>query len=67
MFESERHDLLWQMWVSNPFQEMDFEEFKNKAIKNVREKSKSKAEKEAEAVDGMTKALDLLGGDFVGN
>lgn len=67
MFESERHDVLWEMWVSNPFKEESFEEFKSRALEEILENSQSKAQKEATAVKGMTDALALLGGDFVGN
>lgn len=67
MFESERHDVLWEMWVSNPFREESFEEFKTKALAEIAENSQSKAQKEVTAVKGMTDALALLGGDFVGN
>lgn len=67
MFESERHDVLWEMWVSNPFKEESFEEFKSGALEEILENSQSKAQKEATAVKGMTDALALLGGDFVGN
>jgi len=55
------------MWVSNPFREESFEDFKTKALSEIRESSQSKAQKEATAVKGMTDALALLGGDFVGN
>ena len=67
MFDSERHDILWEMWVSNPFREESFDEFKTKALSEIVENSQSKAQKEATAVKGMTDALALLGGDFVGN
>lgn len=67
MFDSERHDILWEMWVSNPFREESFDEFKTKALSEIVENSQSKAQKEANAVKGMTDALALLGGDFVGD
>lgn len=67
MFESERHDVLWEMWISNPFREESFEDFKSGALAEIAENSQSKAQKEATAVKGMTEALALLGGDFVGN
>ena len=67
MFESERHDVLWEMWISNPFKEESFEEFKSRALTEIAENSQSKAQREADAIKGMTDAMALLGGDFVGN
>ncbi|OJG84415.1 hypothetical protein RV13_GL001922 [Enterococcus raffinosus] len=55
------------MWISNPFREESFEDFKSRALAEIAENSQSKAQKEATAVKGMTEALALLGGDFVGN
>lgn len=65
MFESERDDFLWEMWMSNPFREGSFNDFKEESLKGSTQKE-SKNQKEAEALSGMNKALEMLGGDIVG-
>lgn len=66
MFEEERNDMLWELWISNPLREESFGDFRERAISQMAEQSETKDEREAKALQGMNEALALLGGDFIG-
>lgn len=66
MFKEIREETMWDLWISNPFRENSFTEFKDEINQKIEDNTLSKAEKEAKALDGMNQALALLGGDFIG-
>lgn len=71
MLEERRDEQLieaYRLNQSNPFneQKMSFEEFKNEVTKQSNDSLKTKEQKELEALAGMNKALEMLGGDIIG-
>ena len=62
-----REETIWELWISNPFRENSFDDFKAEIDQKTEEHSLSKSEKEANALLGMNDALAMLGGDFIGN
>ena len=67
MFKEMREETIWELWISNPFRENSFDDFKAEIDQKTEEHSLSKSEKEANALQGMNDALATLGGDFIGN
>lgn len=67
MFKEMREETIWELWISNPFRENSFDDFKAEIDQKTEEHSLSKSEKEANALQGMNDALAMLGGDFIGN
>lgn len=62
MYQEINEEELWKIYLSNPFREGSFEDWKQKAFGDGR----TKEEIETEAKDAAVKALELLGGDFNG-
>lgn len=60
-FERRQEDVLRELWLSNPFRETTFQEFKKKTLEQAKQDSLTKDQKEAQAVIGMTNALEQLG------
>ncbi|WP_271497325.1 hypothetical protein [Enterococcus sp. 5H] len=70
MYQEKLDDDLRENWLSNPFREKSFEEFKDDLLKEHADSLKTKTEVETEAVSGMNEALKLLntlGGEGVGS
>ena len=67
MFKEMREETIWELWISNPFRENSFDDFKAEINRKTEDRSLSKSEKEAKALEGMNSALAMLGGDFIGN
>lgn len=70
MLKETNDDELWEVWMSNPFKEGSFEEFKKDVLQEAKEKQKPKAQVEYEAnqaADKALKNLDQFGGDMLGN
>lgn len=62
MYQEINEEELWKIYLSSPFRESSFEEWKKKVLGDGR----TKEEIETEAKDAAVKALELLGGDFDG-
>lgn len=67
MFKEIREETIWELWISNPFRDKSYGDFKAEIDKKLADNTLSKSEKEAKALEGMNQALALLGGDFIGN
>ncbi|MCH4167679.1 MAG: hypothetical protein LKF42_00370 [Streptococcaceae bacterium] len=65
MYEEQANDELWRIYLSNPFRDGSFNDFKQKIIDD----NKPKEQIEAEANTAAKNALDMLnrtGGDSFG-
>lgn len=69
MYEEQVEDELKVIWLSNPFKETSFAEYKEMVMKEHFESLKTKEDVEQEAEEGMNRALNLLntlGGEGIG-
>ena len=62
MYNAEGERQLWELYLSNPFSDQNFHEFKT----GIKRKSMTKEEIEREATKGMNEALGMLGGVNLG-
>ena len=65
LFEEEINDSLWRIYLSNPYREGSFNDFKQKTIEE--NKPKEQVESEAQkAAQNALNMLDQIGGDSFG-
>lgn len=65
LFDEELNDSLWRIYLSNPYREGSFNDFKQKAIEE--NKPKEQVESEAQkAAQNALNMLDQMGGDSFG-
>ena len=65
MYQEDQEDSLWRIYLSSPFREESYNDWKDKLIESS--KSKDQVEKEAiEAAEEALAILDLMSGGDVG-